>query len=205
MAQPHRTKPEHGEETRSNLVAIARPLFAAQGYAGVALQDVCDRAGVTRGALYHHFAGKDALFRAVCEDVAGDLTRRVVAVASGEPDAWSRLRAGVDAFLDASTEPAVRQVLLSDAPSVLGWAAFREIDGRYGLGLLRVGLQAAMDEGAIAPGPVDALAHLVVGALNEASMVVAQAPDTERARRDAAVGVQRMLDGLAGEASGRRR
>ncbi len=92
----------------------------------------------------------------------------------------------------------VRPIVLSDAPSVLGWEEFREIDGRHGLGLLRGALQTAIDAGAIEPAPVDALAHLLVGALNEASMVVARASDPDRARREAAEGVERMLAGIAG-------
>jgi AcrR family transcriptional regulator len=194
----HRTRPEHGEQTRAALLEAARELFASEGYAAVALQQVCDRAGVTRGALYHHFAGKDELFCAVCEEVADDVSRRVLELVAPEPDPWSRLRVGCLSFLDVCADPAVRQILLSDAPSVLGWEAFREIDARHGLGLLKAALRAAIDAGAIEPAPVDALAHLLVGALNEAAMVVARAPAPDRARREAAEGVERMLAGIAG-------
>ena len=98
----------------------------------MSLRDVCDRAGVTRGALYHHFPGKESIFRAVCEDVAADVTRQVVVAAAEEPDAWGRLSVGCQAFLDACAEPAVARILLSDGPSVLGWDGFREIDSRHG-------------------------------------------------------------------------
>jgi AcrR family transcriptional regulator len=194
---PHRTRPEHGEETKAQLIAIARELFTERGYAGVALQDLTEQAGVTRGALYHHFAGKDALFRAVCEVVAADLTRRVLSVVDGTSDAWSRLVTGCQAFLDACTEPSVQRILLSDAPAVLGWTQFRELDGRYGLGLVKSALQAAMDERAIEPAPVDMLAHLLVGGLNEAAMLVAHAPNAARARREATIAVDRILAGIA--------
>ena len=132
----HRTKPEQGEETRSQLLKTARELFAERGHAGVALQDVCDRVSVTRGALYHHFPDKDGLFRALCEDVADGVTDHIIAAAADQPDAWARLRAGCAAFLDACTDRAVQRILLTDAPSVLGWDAFREIDERHGLGLM---------------------------------------------------------------------
>lgn len=179
---------------------IGRELFGARGHAGVALADICDRAGVTRGALYHHFPGKDGLFRAVCEDVAADVTRRVAKSAAREHDAWSRLNAGCHAFLDVCAEPSVRQILLADAPSVLGWEALREIDGRHGLGLVKGALQAAIDEGVVQPGPVDTLAHVLVGALNEAAMIVGLAHGSKAARRDTARAVDRLLEGIRGSA-----
>jgi AcrR family transcriptional regulator len=195
----HRTTPAQGEETRARLVEAARELFAARGYAGVSMEQVCTRAEVTRGALYHHFAGKDDLFRAVCEDVAGALTGQVIEAARGHSDAWLRLREGCQAFLVACSDQGVRQILLTDAPSVLGWASFRELDTRYGLGLLRAGIQAAMEAGAVQAGPVDLIAHMLVAALDEAAMVIGRATDPQAARRDAALVIDRILAGVAGE------
>ena len=195
----HRTTPAQGEETRARLVEAARELFAARGYAGVSMEQVCARAEVTRGALYHHFAGKDDLFRAVCENAAGTLTDQVIEAARSYPDAWSRLREGCRAFLDACSGQGVRQILLTDAPSVLGWASFRELDARHGLGLLRAGIQAAMDSGAIQAGPVDLIAHMLVAALDEAAMVIGRATDPDAARRDAALVIDRILAGITGE------
>jgi len=195
----HRTKPEHGDQTKAKLLVLARELFARQGHGGVALQEVCDRAGVTRGALYHHFPGKDELFRAVCEQVAQEVSQRLMARAAREPTAWSRLQAGCAAFLDECARPEVHQILLTDGPAVLGWAAFRELDGRHGLGLLKAGLGSAIDEGAVSSAlPVDTTAHLLVGALNEASLLIAGAEDPQAARREAMQSVQRLLDGIAG-------
>jgi AcrR family transcriptional regulator len=195
----HRTTPAQGEETRARLVEAARELFAARGYAGVSMEQVCARAEVTRGALYHHFAGKDDLFRAVCENAAGTLTDQVIEAARSYPDAWSRLREGCRAFLDACSGQGVRQILLTDAPSVLGWASFRELDARHGLGLLRAGIQAAMDSGAIQAGPVDLISHMLVAALDEAAMVIGRATDPDAARRDAALVIDRILAGITGE------
>jgi AcrR family transcriptional regulator len=196
----HRTTPAQGEETRAKLVDVAVRLFAAQGHAGVTMEQVCAGAEVTRGALYHHFSGKDDLFRAVCEQVAATLTGQVLQAARSQPDAWSRLQTGCLAFLDACTDQGVQQILLTDAPSVLGWAGFRELDARHGLGLLRAGIQAAVDEGAIEPGPVDTLAYLLVAALDEAAMLVATAASPAAARQEAALIITRILAGVAGSA-----
>jgi AcrR family transcriptional regulator len=195
----HRTTPAQGEETRARLVETARELFADRGYAGVSMEQVCTKAEVTRGALYHHFAGKDDLFRAVCEDVAGTVTSQVLEAASGHSDAWRRLREGCQAFLVACSDQGVRQILLTDAPSVLGWASFRELDARHGLGLLRAGIQAAMEAGAVQAGPVDLVAHMLVAALDEAAMVVGRATEPDAARQDAALVIDRILAGIAGE------
>jgi len=195
----HRTTPAQGEETRARLVEIARELFAARGYAGVSMEQVCTRAKVTRGALYHHFAGKDDLFRAACENVAGTVADRVIEAARSHSDAWPRLRAGCEAFLVACGDQGVRQILLTDAPSVLGWARFRELDARHGLGLLRAGIQAAMDSGAIQAGPVDLIAHMLVAALDEAALVVGRATEPDAALRDAALIIDRLLAGIAGQ------
>lgn len=196
--QPGRTTPAHGEQTKSRLIAVARELFAAKGHAGVATRDICERANVTRGALYHHFPGKDDLFRAVCEQVAGDVTARVVAAARPERDAWARLTAGCRAYLQVSTEDDVRQILLTDAPSVLGWATLRELDARHGLGLVKLGIRRAIDDGAIQPGPVEELSHMLVSALNEAAMLIGRSPRPDLARDDALAALERILAGLAG-------
>jgi len=194
----HRTTPAQGEETRVRLLEAARELFAARGYAGVSMEQVCARAEVTRGALYHHFAGKDDLFRTVCENAAGTVTDQVIEAARSYPDAWSRLSEGCRAFLDACSSQGVRQILLTDAPSVLGWASFRELDARHGLGLLRAGIQAAMDSGAIQAGPVDLIAHMLVAALDEAALVIGRATNPDDARHDAALVIDRILAGIAG-------
>ena len=124
---------------------------------------------------------------------------QVIEAARSHSDAWPRLRAGCQAFLVACSDEGVRQILLTDAPSVLGWASFRELDARHGLGLLRAGIQAAMDSGAIQAGPVDLIAHMLVAALDEAALVVGRATEPDAARQDAALIVDRMLAGIAGQ------
>jgi AcrR family transcriptional regulator len=194
----HRTTAADGAETRTNLIAVARRLFASKGHAGVSTAEICDLAAVTRGALYHHFPGKDELFRAVCEQVATEVTAHVLAAAGGGRDAWTRVRSGCRAFLDACVEEDVRRILLTDAPSVLGWSAFRELDDRHALGLLRISLQTAMDEGAVRPGNVELLAHVLVAALNEAALVVGRSSDQQGARSAAIATIDRLLTGIAG-------
>ena len=195
----HRTTPAHGEQTKARLVAVAREMFDRKGYSGVAMQDVCTEAEVTRGALYHHFPGKDELFRAVCEQVATDVTARVTAAAQIKRDAWPRLVAGCRAFLDESAQHDVRQILLTDAPSVLGWAQLRDLDTRHGLGLVKLGIQRAIQEGAIESGPVETLAHMLVSALNEAAMLIGRSANPTNTRKDAMRALDRILVGIAGK------
>lgn len=198
-------KTQRSEQTRTALLAAARELFAERGYAGVSTEEIVQRAGVTRGALYHHFDGKEDVLRAVLHELNRELAEKSAAAALTETDQWRQILAAVDAFLDACTEPAVQQIMMLDSPSVLGWEEWREIDNQYGLGLVRASLEAAMETGLIERQPVEPLAHLIVGALDEAAMYIARAPDAELARRDMGASVVRMLEGLrtdGGDSSG---
>ena len=184
------------EATRAKLVAAARELFAKRAYAGVGTEEIVKRAGVTRGALYHHFGDKRDLMRAVLHDLSRELAEASAAAALAETDQWQQILAAVNAFLDACTDPAIQRIMMTDAPSVLGWDEWREIDTQYGLGLVKASLDQAMETGLIARQPVDPLAHLVVGALDEAAMYISRAPDAETARREMGESVERMLEGL---------
>lgn len=190
------TRTERAASTRLALVSAARELFAERGFAATSTNDVVEAAGVTRGALYHHFPTKESLFEAVYEDVETGVVARVLEALGSVADPITQLQAGMEAFLDACLEPAVRRIVLLEGPSVLGWARWREIDLRYGLGLVRAGLEGAMSAGAVAPQPVDPLAHVVLGALIEAGLVVAHAEDPVRARADMSGALRTMLDGL---------
>ncbi|HZA59527.1 MAG TPA: helix-turn-helix domain-containing protein [Solirubrobacterales bacterium] len=182
--------------TRQALIDAGRQLFSARGYARVATEEIVERAKVTRGALYHHFRDKRDLFRAVFESVEQDLIGRIAASMDGVTDSWDVLRTGLRAMLDACNEPAVKQIGLVDAPAVLGWREWREIDERYGLGLLRAALGAAMDAGVLRRVPVDALAYVMLGALTEAAFVVANADDPATARRETEAALIGMLEGM---------
>jgi AcrR family transcriptional regulator len=184
------------EATRAALVASARALFAERGYAAVGTEEIVARAGVTRGALYHHFGDKKDLMRAVLHDLARELAEASATAALKETDQWRQILAAVDAFLDACTDPAVQRIMMTDAPSVLGWDEWREIDTQYGLGLVKASLENAMETGLIARQPVDPLAHLLVGALDEAAMYISRARDSKAARRETGESIERMLNGL---------
>src|SRR5688572_10089408 len=189
-------KAQRSEATRGALVAAARALFAQHGYAGIGTEEIVKRAGVTRGALYHHFSGKEDLLRAVLHELARELAEASATAALKEADQWRQILAAVEAFLDACTDPAVQQIMMTDAPSVLGWDEWREIDTQYGLGLVKASLENAMETGLIARQPVDPLAHLLVGALDEAAMYISRATDTAAARREMGESIERVLDGL---------
>jgi AcrR family transcriptional regulator len=189
-------KAEQTAATRAALIAAARELFAQRGYGAVGTEEIVRAARVTRGALYHHFAGKEDLFRAVFEEIEAELAQQLGAVAAGASDPFEALRLGAGAFLDACNEPAVQRIVLIDAPSVLGWEQWREIGERYGVGLVQIALQAAMDAGAIERQPLRPLTHMLLGALDEAALYVARAEDQPKARREVRKTVERLLEGL---------
>jgi AcrR family transcriptional regulator len=190
-------KAAQSEATRAALIATARALFAERGYAGVGTEEIVRTAGVTRGALYHHFAGKKELFEAVYEDVERQLVEQIAASAiSSATDPLEALHAGAQAFLDACEDPAVQRIALVDAPSVLGWEQWREIGLRYGFGLVRATVEAAMDAGLIERQPVDALSHLLLGAIDEGAMLIARADDGGTTREEVGATVKRLLEAL---------
>jgi AcrR family transcriptional regulator len=176
----------------------ARELFAERGYGGVGTEEIVRRADVTRGALYHHFEDKKDLFRAVHEGLEAELAQTIGAqLAAGDATSTlDLLRTGVRTFLDACTDRDVARIVLVDAPSVLGWRAWREIDERHGLGLVTAGLQAAMEAGEIAHQPVKPLAHLLLGAMGEAGMLIANAEDPDAMRREVEPALLSLLDAL---------
>ena len=185
-----------GEPTRAELLRVARALFAERGYAGVGTEEIVARANVTRGALYHHFADKKDLFRAVHEQLEEELVASIGEQIAGIEDPWELIVSGVRAFLDASTDPALRRIALIDAPAVLGWEEWREIDARYGLGLVTFALRNAMDRGVFREQEVTPLAHLLIGAMTEAAMMVANASDPDAARREAEPALLALVEGL---------
>ena len=193
METQRRTQADRTAATRAALVAAARPRFADRGYAGVGTTEIAEAAGVTRGALYHQFPdGKAALFVAVLEAVEAELTERIAGVlADGATDALDALRLGAAAFIDAAAEPEVRRIVLLDGPVVLGWSAWRDLMARYGLGLTEAALAAGMADGSIRQGPVATLAQVLLGAIDEAALLVAESDDpaTTRAEVDEVVGL----------------
>jgi AcrR family transcriptional regulator len=174
-------KVEKGLATRRQLVATATELFAAQGYEATSIDNVLDAAGVSRGALYHHFPGKEALFEAVLEDVEAQLAADVVAAAEATGDPRSSLQAGCLAWLQRLRDPVVRRIVLVDAPAVVGWARWREIDECHWFGLLKSALAESLPPSRLDATSLDVLAHMLLAALNELAFVIARADDPEAA------------------------
>ena len=193
--RPGRREAE-AQATRDALVQAALELFTKRGYAGVGTEEIVTRAKVTRGALYHHFADKRDLFRAVFERVEAALMERIGARMEATDDPWELMLAGMRSFLDACEEPAVKQIALTDAPSVLGWQEWREIDNRHGLGLTRAALQGAVDAGVLRPIAVEPMAHLFVAALSEAAFVTAYADQPRKARAEVEQALIQLIEGL---------
>ena len=191
--RPRRTQADRRETTRSALLAAGRELFATKGFAGAGREEIVERAGVTRGALYHHFSSKEDLFRAVYEQVEGELLEVIAVSAMSAETPLDQLRRGARAYLQAAAaDPAVRRICLLDAPSVLPADVLRDLAERHGLGLIRESLAQAMAAGQLAERPLDPLARLLRAALMEAATLVAEGADGE----EMAAMVDGMIDRL---------
>ncbi len=199
MKVNRRSQADRSAGTRAALVATARPLFAEHGFAGVGTETIVRAAGVTRGALYHQFADKTELFEAVYEAIEQDLVRRIgeLIAAAGATDSIEVMTLSADAWLDACLEQEVQRIVLLDGPAVLGWERWRDIGMRYGLGLIEGLLTHAVEVGRIPPQPVKALAHVLVGALDEAGLYVARAEDQAAASEQVRAVIARLVAGLA--------
>ena len=191
-----RSQADRSAATRAALVDAATRLFAERGYAGTAREEIVRAAGVTRGALYHHYADKADLFRAVYEALEEQVMGRIAQAAVGSDDPVEQLRRGCRAYLDEALDPGVRRICIIDAPAVLDDATRREITTRFALGMVREVVQAAVDAGRVAPQPVEALSQLLLAAVMAGAQFVATAEDPRRARREAGDAVDALLDGL---------
>jgi AcrR family transcriptional regulator len=198
MDGTRRTQAERAAETREALIEAARPLFAAQGFAEVALETIVRAAGVTRGALYHHFADKTELFAAVFEKVEGEVAARMgeAIAASNQTDPVEVMRLGADFWLDACSDPEVQRIVLVDAPAVLGYTRWTEIGDRYNTGMVRALVTNAVETGRIPPQPIEATVLTILGAMREATLYVARAEDHDQARKDAGAVMNRLIRAL---------
>lgn len=198
VPEKRRTQAERTEATRAALIAAGRRLFTEKGYDGVSAEEIVREAGVTRGALYHHFGGKAELLEAVYERLEAESTERVARVVLGsELDSpIEAMVAGIEAFLDECAEPELQRIALHDAPAVLGWDRWREIAAANGLGLIEASLTAAIEAGEIRPLPVKPMAHLLMGALDEAAMLIARSDDPV-SRAEVTTVLSALLDSFA--------
>nr|WP_196467796.1 MULTISPECIES: TetR/AcrR family transcriptional regulator [Planomonospora] len=175
MMREDGVRAQRRERTRQALLREGRRLFAERGYGEVGLAEIVQAAGVTKGALYHHFTGKAELFRAVLEESQQEVGRRVAAAADAHGDPWTRLTAGCQEFLTATADPEIQRIMLVEGPAVLGWSQWRAMDEANSTRHLADALTALVDAGVIAPQPVAPLVHLLSGAMNEAALWLASA------------------------------
>jgi AcrR family transcriptional regulator len=199
MKNNPRTQASRSAATKDALIAAARPLFASDGFGRDGTEAIVRAAGVTRGAMYHHFADKTELFAAVFETVEAEVTARIGAAvaASGETDPIAAMRLGARTWLDACAEPEVHRIVLLEAPAVLGWERWREIGMRYGMGLVQALIAHAIEVGRIPKQPVAPLAHVMIGALDEAALYLARADARKRARREVGAVIDRLISSIA--------
>lgn len=199
-AQPRvrRTQANRSAATREALVAAGRRLFAAQGFADVSTDAIAAEAGVTRGALYHQFADKIALFDAVVDAVEADIAGRLAqeVAAAGVTDPVEGIRQAVRAWLEICVEPETYRIALLDGPSVLGWARWREVCQHHVFGLAEALLAQGMETGRIRRQPVRPLAHIVMGASDESALYVAEAADRSRARAEMIAVMDQLIEGI---------
>ena len=193
-----RTQADRSAATRQALVAAGRRLFAAQGFADVSTDAIAAEAGVTRGALYHQFADKLALFDAVVDAVEGDIAARLAehVAASGVTDPVEGIRLAVRQWLEICVEPESHRIALLDGPSVLGWARWREVCQRHVFGLAQALLSNGMETGRIRQQPLRPLAHVFMGASDEAALYVAEAADRAQARAEMIEVLDQLIDGV---------
>ena len=192
-----RTQAERSEATRAALIGAARRLFSAKGYADAGREEIVALAGVTRGALQHHFRDKRSLFLAVYEEVEAEVVAATAeaAMAGGE-DPLSQLRAGCQAYLDAVLDPAVQRICAVDGPAVVPADVRQEITDRYALGLVRHGVEASMQARSIDPSPVEPLTRMLLAGIMAAAQYVATSPDPRTARDEAGRTVDMLLGKL---------
>jgi AcrR family transcriptional regulator len=193
-----RTQADRSASTREALVAAARQLFAAHGFAEVPADAIVAAAGVTRGAMYHQFADKTALFDAVMEAVEADIARRLAddVAAAGVSDPVEALRYAMRRWLDICVEPEIHRIALIDGPSVLGWAHWREVCQRHVFGLVQALLAQGVETGRIRAQPARPLAHVLMGAGDEAALYVAEAADHGRARAEMVAVLDQLIAGV---------
>ena len=199
MTRNRPTQAARSAATRDALVTAARGLFAERGYADIGTEEIVRAAGLTRGALYHHFTDKVELFAAAFEEVETETTTRIAdaVAAAGATDPITAMRAGASAFFDTCTDPQLARIMLLDAPSVLGWERWSQISNQHNMGLVQALLSQAIAAGRIPPQPVAPLAHALLGALREAALYLVRADDHTQARADVGAVLDRLIQSLA--------
>ncbi len=196
------TKAQQREATTERLIEVAAEIFTRDGYASAATEEIVHLAGVTRGALYHHFGSKEGLFAAVLADIQRGVAQRIESVTAAYDDIWDQLVAGSIVFLEVSIDPQVQRIMLIDAPAVLGWSLWRELDAQNSMRSLREALSELIKKHQLPQLPLDALTHLLSGAMNEAALWIAQSGNPQVALSEATQSLKYILEALRVKESG---
>lgn len=195
--KPPTRREQNARATRDILIATARELFAQRGFAGAGIDEIAAGAGVTTGALYHHFGNKRGLFRAVAESMEAELMGRAIAIGSEYTDSWQGLEAGIAATLEAGLARDYQQIILRDAPKVMGATLWREIEDQYSFGLLRDVVEAMMGNGIIAEGSPELVTRTLISVVGELSVAIANAEDPQTTRLEAQRLIRRFLAAIS--------
>lgn len=195
---PRRSQEDRSRTTRTALEQAGRRLFTERGFAGTSAEQLVTEAGVTRGALHHHYSDKRGLFLTVLEQLETEITTEIENALRAAPaeDILTAMAAGLNTFLEICQRPEMIRIALFDAPAVLGWQAWRELEARHGLGLITAELERARDTGLITATAVPTLAQLILSAVSEAGLIVAHADDKDTARRQTQESLLLLVSGL---------
>ena len=185
-----------GLSTRDHLVAAARELFARDGFEATSTEAVLQRSGISRGSLYHHCPDKKALFEAVLIRVHAEAVQITIRAARGSSDGVEALRAGCLAWIRLARDAAISRIVLIDAPSVVGWKRWREIDEEHSFGVVKAGLRAAAKRELLPPHLIDPVGHILLAALNELALLIATSRDPKRAEHEALAAFDLLLQRL---------
>ena len=189
-------KTTHGKRTAHRLIKIAWKLFTIKGYENTSMENIVLEAGVTRGALYHHFKGKKGLFFAVFEKAQEEISSRVEIAMENESDNWEKLLTGTKTWLKLAIDPELQQIILIDAPSILGWNVWRTVDEQKSGQSLKKALEKLIEDKTIKPFPVVALKHIISGASNEAVLWLMKNKNPKKAFREAWFTIGTVLDSI---------
>ncbi|MGQ0842031.1 TetR/AcrR family transcriptional regulator [Actinokineospora sp.] len=187
---------DYSESTRQALVDSAVELFTKRGYAATSLDAIAKRARVTKGALYHHFSGKQALFEAAFDAVEKVVLARLGEVVAGPGTAWERAMSGLHAYIKVCLEPSYQRIAIHEGPVVMGWERWREAEEQYSFGLVRAAVESLVAAGEIEDLPVEVTARILFGALSTGATIIAGAADPKKAGAEVATTITRVLEGM---------
>lgn len=187
---------DYSESTRKALVDSAVELFTKRGYAATSLDAIAKRARVTKGALYHHFSGKQALFEAAFDVVESEAVGRLSEVIAGAGSAWDRAVQGIEVYVRSCLHPSYQRIVVHEGPVVMGWERWREAEDHFSYGLVRATLEALIEAGEIVEVPLEVTARILFGALSAGATIIAGAEDPKKAAAEVSRTIITVLEGM---------